>query len=339
MRAIQTMGKDLRRNIPPRFFHVNEQGQRIDVVDRERMYRFLIENDLLPKDAAREIDDTLVRVARRDRVGVSDLLSRGLTRNLLSIGITSYEFEHISAVGDAKQHMRITALGDRDRTEYELDIVPVPVTSSQFRLDARDTASPARGEGVDTTNVEEHTRSVERKLEDTLVNGGDVTVGGFGIPGYTTHGPRRTVTLSTNWDDLSEADRDEAVSDVLAMRTQLRNDGFVGPYMIYLPQNYDGVIDDDYKPEGTRTLRERIMAIDGVEGIQVLPSLADDNVLMVQMTQSVVQAVIGQETTAVTWDLMGGLATNWAIMAVMSFALKTALDEDGNETSGIAHLS
>ena len=335
----QSMGKDLRRSIPPRFFHVNEDGRRVNVVDRARMYRFLVDNDLLPKDAAKEIDDTLVRVARRDRIGVADLLSRGLTRNLMSIGITTYEFEHISAVEDAQQHMRITALGDRDRTEYGLSIIPVPVTSSQFRLDARDTAQPARGEGVDTTNVEEHTRSVERKLEDTLVNGGDVTVGGNGLPGYRTFSPRKTVTLSTAWNSLTEANRDEAASDVLEMRRVLRDDGFDGPYKLYLPSNWDGVIDDDYKPEGTRTLRERILAIDGVEGVDVLPALPDDEALLVQMTQGVVQAVIGQETTAVTWDLMGGLATNWAIMAIMSFALKTALDEDGNQTSGIAHLS
>lgn len=339
MIATHKMNHDLRDNVPPRFFARNEDGRRIKVVDRERMYRFLIANDLLPKDAAKEIDETLVRVARRDRVGVADLLSRGLSRDLMSIGITTYEFEHLSAVADAEQHMSITALPDRDRTEYNLTVIPVPCTSSQFRLDARESADPARGEGVDTTNVEEHTRSVERKLEDVLTNGSSIVLGGNSLPGYTNFGPRQTVTLSTNWDDLSEANRDQANSDVLEMRRVLRALGFDGPYVLYIPPNYDGVIDDDYKPEGTRTLRERILAIDGVEEVKVLPSLADDNVLLVQMTSSVVQAVIGQETTVLTWDLMGGLARNWVVMQIGAFALKTSLDEDDNSVTGIAHLS
>lgn len=339
MIATHSMGQDLRDSVPPRFFHVNEDGQRVKVIDKERMYQFLIANDLLPKDAAKEIDEMLVRVARRDRVGVADLISRGLTRDLQSIGITTYEFEHLSPVSDAEQHMSIIALPDRDRTEYNLTVIPVPVTSSQFRLDARESADPARGEGVDTTNVEEHTRAVERILEDVLTNGSSIVLGGNSMPGYTNHTPRKTVTLSTNWDDLSEANRDEAASDVLEMRRVLRADGFDGPYVCYIPANWDGVIDDDYKPEGTRTLRERILAIDGVEEVKVLPSLADDNALLVQMTQSVVQKVTAQETTVVTWDLMGGLARNWAVMEIGAFALKTSLDEDGNQVTGIAHLS
>lgn len=336
MIARQGMGADLRNSVP-RLFLTNG-GEDGLVVDRARMYRYLIDNDLLREREAEELEDTLTRVARRDRVGVEDLRSRGLIRPLRSIGVTSYQFERMSAVGDAHQSMSIRDLGNRDLVDFNLDQVPVPVNSSQFELDRRQVAAgQTRGEGLDTTNAAEHTRSVIRLEEDTLVNGGDVTIGGNGLPGYTNFTPRHQVTLAGAWDGLSNLQ--DAVDDVLEMRRVLRDDGFTGPYILYIPSNWDGVIDDDYKANSERTLRERILAIDGVEEAKVLPSLADDNALLVQMTQSVVVMPVGQEITTVTWDLMGGLASRWVVMSVASFALKTAEDESGSSTSGIAHLA
>lgn len=341
--AIQNLGDQGRKlvnKVPPLFLNTGRNFEQ-QVIDRQRMYEYLIANDLLREDEAREIDEALIRVADRDRVGVEDLRARGLIKNLRNIGVTTYQWERMSAVEDAIQHMSIRALGDRDRVAYTLSQVPVPVTSSQFELDRRNVeAGRTRGQGVDVTNVEEHTRAAIRRLESTLTNGNSaIVLGGNALQGYTNFTPRQKVTLSDNWDTV--ADRKEISADVLEMRRVLRADGFDGPYILYIPPNYDGVIDDDYQPGSgsSRTVRERLLAIDGVDDIKVLPSLADDNVLLVQMTRSVVEYAVGQELTTVTWDLMGGLATRWAILEVSSFALKTAEDEDGSTTSGIAHLS
>lgn len=319
------------------------------VVNRRAMYQTLVENNTLREDETREIEEALIRVARRDLRAVADLRGAGLTVNLRNIGVTSYEFERVSPVGEATQSMSILNLGDRDLVEFAITAVPVPVTSSQFRLDARhQAAGTTRGEPVSLTNVEEHTRSVAEKLEDTLVNGSDVVMGANGLPGYTNFSSREHLSFSSDaWPAIS-GDLQPAVTDVLAMRQELRDNGFTGPYRLYIPSNFDGTIDEDYKDESDRTLRERLMQINGVEAIEVLPSLADDNVLLVQMTRSVVQGAVGQDITTVTWDEMGGLAGNWAVMAVMSFALKAAHARAplSNGTlpalttaAGIAHLS
>jgi hypothetical protein len=115
-----------------------------------------------------------------------------------------------------------------------------------------------------------------------------------------------------------------AVTDVLAARTALRDNGFTGPYTLYLPANFDGVIDDDYKAESDKTLRQRLMDIDGVTAIRISATLPDSNVLLVQMSRSVVEIASGQTITTVTWDEFGGLAQNWAILAVQAPALKCA---------------
>jgi uncharacterized linocin/CFP29 family protein len=289
------------------------------------MYRYLVENNTLREDQTREIDEALTRVSRRDLVAVADLRSQSKALGK-GIGATTYEFDRTSPVGEATQGMSILDLGERDLVNFARTAIPVPVTASQFRLDARhQAAGQGMGEGVDVTNVEEHTRAVAEKLEDSLVNGSDVVLGGNALPGYTNLSCRDQVSFSSAaWSALTPPSLGAAVTDVLTMRSNLRNDGFSGPYNLYLPANFDGVIDDDYKAESDRTLRERLLAIDGISQIKVLPSLPDSEVLLVQMTRSVAELAVGQDITTVTWDEMGGLATNWAILAVMTFALKCA---------------
>jgi len=322
--ARQTLGGPIGPNGPilsriPRTF------LRDGVINRRAMYEALVENDTLREDETREIEEALTRVARRDLVAVADLRQMGLTVDLRNIGVTTYEFDRVSPVGEATQSMSILNLGERDLVTFSRTAIPVPVTASQFMLDARRSAAGTTlGEPVSLTNVEEHTRSVAEKLEDTLVNGSDVVLGSNDLPGYTNFSSREQLSFSdVAWNDISGAP-EAAVTDVLAMRSALRDNGFTGPYVLYIPSNFDGTIDEDYKSESDRTLRERLLSINGVEQVKVLPSLADDNVLLVQMTRSVVQAAVGQDITTVTWDEMGGLANYWAILAVMTFALKVA---------------
>jgi uncharacterized linocin/CFP29 family protein len=312
------LSSNLRQDIPAAFVR---NGR----IDRKAMYRALVENNTLREDETREIEEALVRVARRDLVAVADLAN--LTTPLVKgIGATTFEFDRIAPVGEATQGMSILDLGDRDLVNFSRTAIPVPVTASQFRLDARHRAAgQSIGEPVDLTNLEEHTRSVAEKLEDTLCNGSAVVLGGNSLPGYTNFGSRDQQSFSDSaWSALTPPGLSAAVADVLAMRSALRNDGFTGPYTLYIPANFDGVIDDDYKAESDRTLRERLLAIDGITSIKVLPALADSNVLLVQMTRSVVTQAVGQQLTTVMWDEMGGLASNWAVLAVLTFALRAA---------------
>lgn len=338
----QALQSQFRSNIPLQFV-------RNGAIDRRAMYRHLVENNTLREDQTREIEEALIRVARRDLVAVADL--RSLTTPLAKgVGATTFEFDRITPVGEATQSMSILNLGDRDLVNFSRTAIPVPVTASQFQLDARhQAAGQGMGEPVDVTNVEEHTRSVAEKLEDTLTNGSPVVLGANSLPGYTNFGSRDQQSFSSSaWSALTPPTLGAAVTDVLTMRSALRNDGFSGPYTLYMPANFDGVIDDDYKAESDRTLRERLMAIDGISSIKVLPALADSNVLLVQMTRSVVTAAVGQDISTVTWDEMGGLATNWAILAVMAFALRAANARAPlsastlpalTTASGISHLS
>lgn len=339
--ADQTLGSGLISRVPRHFI-------RDGVINKAAMYGELIENRTLREDETVQIEEALTRVARRDLRAVARLRATGLTKSLRNIGVTSFEFDRVSPVGEATQSMSILNLGDKDLVEFSRSSIPVPVTASQFQMDARmQAAGNTLGEGVDTTNVEEHTRAVAEKLEDTLVNGSAVVLGGNGLPGYTNFASRETLSFSdAAWPSASNIG--SAIDDVIAARTALRENGFTGPYDLYLPANFDAVLDKDYDSHTVRTLRERLLAIDGVNNVEIVPALPDDNVLLVQMTSSVVQLAVGQDITTVTWDTYGGLAMHWAILAVMAPALKAAFArnplQDGTlpaltTASGIAHIS
>lgn len=342
MRLIHSVNVPAIGRIPRAFIRNGE-------IDRAFMYNQLIENGVLREDDTKQVEAAVTEVARRDLVGVADLRTRGLTVPLRNIGVTSFEYDRVAPVEPAKQSMSILAFGDNDLVRFGRTAIPVPVTMSNFQLDARmEAAGSSRGEPISLTNVEEHTRAVAEKLEDTLVNGSSIVLGANTLPGYTNFGARHQLSYSgLPWADAS-AVLSDAIFDVLAMRTALRNSGFSGPYILYIPQNYDGVVDDDYKAESDRTLRERLQSITGIAEIKVLPALPDDEVLLVQMSRSVVSMAVGQDISPVTWELYGGLAQSWAILAVLTFALKEAYSRAPlsqgvlpvlTTSTGIAHLA
>lgn len=319
-------------------------------IDEAVMWRYLVENNILREDAAREISETLTEVARRSLVAFND--ARRFTRPLANgVGTKEYGFDRIAPVGEAAHGMSILDLGDRDLAAFSRTVIPIPVTASQFRLDARDLAAGRSmpGPSIDTVNLEEHTRAVAEKMEDVIVNGSDVNLGANTLPGYTNFTCREQITFSDSaWSALTPGSMTAAVTDVLAARTALRDNGFTGPYALYLPSNFDGVIDEDYKAESDRTLRERLLAVDGVERIVVAPALPASEVLLVQMTRSVVELAVGQDLTTVTWDEFGGLAMDWAVLFVGAAALRCAnarapLSEGVlpalTTASGIAHIA
>lgn len=294
-------------------------------ISRRAMYNELAENNTLREDQTREIDETLTAVSRRDLVAVADLM--GQTDPLdKGIGATTYEFDRVSPVGEATQSMSILDLGKEDLVNFTRTAIPVPVTGSRFSLDARQRAAGmGMGQSVDLTNVEEHTRAVAEKLEDTLCNGSSIVLGGNALPGYTNVTGRDTQSFSSgHWNDQTAGAHSAAIVDVLNMRAGLRADGFTGPYILYVSSNFDGALDDDYKANSDRTVRERILAIDGIRAVKVLPALAADQALLVQMTRSAVTYAVGQPMTTVTWASMGGLATHWAILHVGAFAIRVA---------------
>lgn len=287
-------------------------------------------------DEWKDIDRRVIEIATDRLVGIKALISKGLTHNLGSIGQTISLWDRSSDMTAADVSMSGITKGEEDTINFEYQQVPVPIIHKDFRVNIRRLmASRLFGESVDVIAADVAGRRVAEKSEDMLFAGAAIQVDGSTIYGYTTHTHRNTVDLVLAWDDPSITGQD-IYDDVEAMVAAARADNYYGPYTLYIPGEYEGVLDRDFAPASgdTRTIRQRLLLISGIAEIVVADRLADANVVLVQMTRDVVDLAIAQDINTVQWQMDGGMQERFKVMAVWVPRIKS--DYDGK--SGIVHL-
>jgi len=306
------------------FVTINGAAQPIDI------------NATLRKDEWKQYDEAVLR-AKQDRlVGVGDLNSRGLTYNIPNgLGKMVLEYEDESDITDAQMSMDAVTDKSDDRVEYELKSLPLPIIHKGFNVSIRNLlASRTTGQPIDTTMAELSTRKVTDKVETMLFNGtSSFGYGGGTIYGYTDYPNRNTATI-TDW--LATATTPAMIiADVLAIKQALLDDGFFGPFMLYVPANYETLLDEDYNETNGKTIRERIKAISNIIDIKVIDKLAASNVLMVQMSSDVVRMVNGMAVSTVEWEEKGGLIVHYKVMTIQVPQIRARQDN----TCGICHAT
>ena len=188
---------------------------------------------------------------------------------------------------------------------------------------------------VDTTQAALAARKVAEKAESMLFTGTSTyTFGGGAIYGYMDEPNRNTGSLTANWDD-SAGDGDAILTDVLAMKQAGIDDRCYGPFMLYIPTNFETAIDEDFKANSDKSIRQRILEVSGISGVKVADKLTADNVICVQMTMDVIRLVNGLAITTVQWETEGGMRVNFKVMAIQ--VPQTRHDQDGR--CGIMHWS
>ena len=294
-------------------------------------------NATLRKDEWKQFDEVLLRIKQERLVGVDDLTSRGLVYNISNgLGTTVLEYEDMSDITGAQFSMDGATRGQHDRQEFDINYLPLPIAHKDFHFNIRQLESSRRlGAPLDTSMMEASVRKVREAIETLLFVGtGGITYGGGTIYGYMNHPDRNTgsFTDSNNWDDSSTSGED-ILYDVRAMKQALINDGFYGPYALYIPTNFETKLDDDFKAASDKTIRQRIMEVKGIELVEVADKLTADNVVMVSLTSDVVRLVQGMPITPVEWTTEGGFVFQYKVMTIQVPQIRA--DQDGN--CGIAH--
>lgn len=299
-------------------------------------------NAVLRKDEWIAFDEAVVEVAQERLRGIQDLISAGLTFNVPNaMGTTQVEWEEASDLTPADVSMDGVRRSQNDRQEFDLNSIPLPITHKDFYLNLRSLeASRSRGSSLDTTQVERCTRNVSEKLEDILFNGlSGYTVGGATVRGYTDFPGRSTYTIPTAWNSLTDTSTqsigEQIQDDVLSKIDKAKSAKYFGPYVLYVPQNYETTLMKDYKKEVSISTAEKLRQMESISDVKVVDQLSDNNVVLVQMTRDVVDLVMGQEPTTVQWDTEGGFRLNFKVMSIMVPRLKQ--DFEGN--CGIVHGS
>lgn len=290
----------------------------------------------LRKDEWITFDEAIVRATRSRLTGVDMLNSRGLTFNLDGMMKTVLETENQSDMTEAQLSMDGLTPAEKDRLNFEIVGLPLPITSKDFHLSSRVLgASRAIGQPLDTSTIESCVFKVKEKVETMLFLGASAfKSGGYTLRGFTDFAQRNTASLTANWDD-SAATGAVVLADVLAWKATLISKGFYGPYGIFIPQNFETPLDEDFKANGELTIRDRLMKITGLEFIQVADKLTADNVIMFQLTSDVARMVNGMGIVPVEWNTLGGMSLHFKVMTIQVPQIRA--DQEGN--CGVLHAS
>lgn len=295
---------------------------------------------MLQHDEWRDIDRTVREVATLRQVGLADLRGAGLIHNLGSIGLTISQWDRSSDMTPANVNMSGVTAGEEDTPAFATEQVPVPVVHKDFRLNVRRLEASRRfGESLDVTAASIAGRLVAEASESMLFSGRPIQVEGGVIYGYTNHPNRAQVDMDTVWTTASVT---AIFDDVQEMLEEARARRHYGPYTMYIPGAYEGLLDEDYVigdpsaglTNGSRTLRERLLALSGLQAIRVADFLPADNVVLVQMTRDVVDLAIAQDISTIQWSVQGGMQDRFKVMAVWVPRIKS--DYDGR--TGVVHL-
>lgn len=300
----------------------------------------VVNTTTLRKDEWIMIDQAVMRVARKRLKAWTDLAGSNEIR-IDGWSSYTYEWETMSDPGFASVDMDATSDSLADRPQFKLEGVPLPVTHSGFYFTRRAVdVSRKKGQSLSMTMAEACGRRVAETIEQTVI--GSIAGIQHGVAanysttpkvyGYTNYPNRITKTDMTA---PTGSNGSTIVSDWLALREELYNANHFGPFMVYVSTNYDQYLDTDFSSaKGSNTLRQRLMAIDGITDIRRLDYLTTDNtVLMVDMSSDVASAINGMDMTTIQWESNDRSKIGFKVMAIHVPLLKA--DYDGN--CGIAH--
>lgn len=309
-----------------------EPQTRAEKVALERAGR-LSANALLSKDEWIFFDQQLVEVARETLVGIADLRSTpSLVRPLGGLGTLTVEWEKLSDMTAANIGMSPRTAGEKDTSTYTLTGVPVPVIWKDFEIEMRRSeASRRRGDSLDTTQIMTSTKLVAEKLEDVLFNGSSVKSDSRVIYGYTTHPDINTGSAAGDFGTISNI-----YPTISSMVTALEADHYNGPYILYVATTQYGEMRQIYTDGSPETAMSRVMrGFPQIRAIRRSERLAAGSLVMVQMTNDVVQLGLAEDVRVVQWSEYGGFTEQFKVMTAQVPIIKS----DANGQSGICKFT
>lgn len=294
-------------------------------------------NDILLKEEWKEYDGAVLQAAQDRLVGVADLMGRGLVYNLKNgFGTTILETQAASDFNEAEVDMSGVTRGKNDRQTFELEQFPLPIIHKDFQLDIRTlNASRKLEQSLDTSQAALSSAKVADKQEEILFVGSTVPVVGSNvIYGYTNHPDRNIVALPLDWDDASKTG-ELILADVQNMKVASLAVKKYGPFMLYIPQAYETVVDNDFKAHGDLTTRDRILKLNKIIDVKVADKMPADNLILAQFSPDVVRMVNAVPLTVIQWQSEGGMVFHFKVLTINVPQIRSNKADE----CGVTHMS
>lgn len=297
-------------------------------------------NATLRKDEWINLEDAILEAARERLVIVDDLRSAGLTYNVGGLGTLVSEWETASEITDAEITMDGDTQTNKDRQEFGLTGVPIPIVMKDFSIPERMLmASRQRGASLDVTTGSEAGRSVARRSEKMVFYGAGIGATNssgtlYTIPGIFTFANRETYTIS-DW--ANGATTPETIlSDILGMIAKMETEQrCYGPFNLYIPNTFSSRFREDFKANSDKTLMQRVLDEPMISAVRVADVIEGGNVALIAMNNRYLDLAVASDLTTVQWQSGSGFTNHFKNYAAWAPRLKT--DFDGR--TGILHGS
>jgi uncharacterized linocin/CFP29 family protein len=299
--------------------------------------RPIVVNDAtLRKDEWKLLDRAVMDAAKPRLRVVSDLRARGLTFNINGMGKTVLETQAMSDISDAELSMDGLRRTPGDRPVFDITYLPLPIVHKDFSFSAREIeVSRNGGSPLDTTVAGLASRKVAEYIEKMTLGttGVTYTFGGGTIYGLLNYPSRITVTIN-DWTD-SGTDGEDIVADVLSLMQASRDAYHYGPWVLYVAPDFGNVLAEDYKAASDKTIRQRLLEIEGLDDIRTSDYMTDSNVILTEMDPSTIRLIEGMALQTVQWPTDGGMRLNFKVMAITVPQPR----KDYNDNTGLVHGS
>lgn len=289
----------------------------------------------LRRDEWRQLDESLLGIAEQRLTGTQHLINQGLTYTLgNAMGTTVLEYHNVGDAMVAELSMDAVTRTKGDAQEFESVFLPIPIIHVDYSINQRAlVASRNLGNPLDTTNAERAARRVMEKQESLLFSDTDYKFGGGTIYSFLNFPNRIEKNDLLDWSDAAVTGKD-IVDDVLELKQASIDKFHYGPWTLFIPTNFETKLDEDYSDaKGSNTIRERILAINGVDEIVVVDTLPNSNVIMVQKTTDVIRIVQGLALQNIQWQTEGGFVNKFKVISIQVPQIRA--DQNGN--TGLVH--
>lgn len=285
------------------------------------------------------IDARLLQAAQERLTIYGALSARGLTFNAGGLGSVVSQWENVSEMTDAEITMDGETSNDRDRIEFDMQGVPIPMIHKDWKLSIRSLeASRTSGQSLDVTTGTAAARSVTRTIERMLLTGANVNAANregtsFTLPGLTNWASRKTKTLS-DWSN-GTVTPETIYTEIEEMITTMEQQRCYGPFILFVPNTALYRFREDYKADSDRTLMDRVMATGKISEIVVSDSLDSNDVIMLEPTDQFLDIAEAAGFSTVQWQSGSGFTLMFK--SYMAAALRLKTDFDGHV--GVMHGS
>ncbi|TSA08015.1 MAG: hypothetical protein D4R73_09165 [Deltaproteobacteria bacterium] len=300
-------------------------------------------NATLRRDEWKQLEQAVQTAATIRLTGVQDLIDNNCVMNIGNgMASTVLEWHTRSQAHQATISMDGVNRSQGDRVDYKHHYMPLPLLHVDFEINERFLqTSRLNNRGADVSEAEEAARAVTLLREQMLFT--DITYA-YGekdtnlrnsIYSYVNFPDRNIDSLTAAWTSATAA---QIIADVIAMKQKSLDDLHFGPWVLYIPATYETVMDQDYDDDaGTsaRTVRQRILAIEGITSVKVADTLATNNVLLVEMRPETVRLVRGLPLQTIQWKEEGFLINKFKVITLDVPQIRS----DYNGRCGLVHYS